>query len=565
MLRLSIICILFFALIGGLIAWNSGESEPKADFTFVNRGDHKTLDPGAMSWLQDIRVADALWEGLYTLDPKTLLPVPGVAEKLDIDPSGKIYTFHLRPEAKWSNGDPVTAHDFLFAWRRILEEPKDYTELHYYIEGAREYSDAYAAWVAQADSSDCPTTEDAPDYGEVGVKALDDLTLQVRLRNPTPFFLALCVMPPFFPLHEASMKQFAQYDPKTTRVSSYDDAFTRPPNLVSNGPYRLSEWVFKRKLRMVANENYWDRDAVHFKIIDEPVIEDSLAALRAYLSGQVDWLSWVEEDLIGQMKRDGHYPDLHTFNGFGTYFYVLNCLPKLADGRTNPLADPRVRRALAMAIDKRPIVENATHAGQPAADDYIPPGIFPGYPSPAGIKFDPVEAKRLLAEAGYPDGKGFPTLQLSYNKEMVQHADIALIVRSQWQANLGITVDIEQLEIKVFAARLHARDYSVARASWIGDYPDPTTFTDKFKSDNDDNNAGWSNAEYDRLCAEAETQTDQVKRLNTLSKAEGLLIQDAAVIPLYFYVDAYMFGPKIKGIQLDPRDMVMFQGITREP
>jgi oligopeptide transport system substrate-binding protein len=321
--------------------------------------------------------------------------------------------------------------------------------------------------------------------------------------------------------------------------------------------------VFKRNLRLVASDQYWNKEAVQSRIIDEPVVEDSLAALRAYRSGQVDWLSWVEESLIGQMKDKGGYDDLHTFKGFGTYFYSLNCLPKLSDGRNNPLADVRVRRALALAIDKTLIVQNATKAGEVVANDYIPPGVFSGYVSPDGLGFDPAKARQLLAEAGYPNGEGFPSLQIIFNKEVIQHADIALLMRNMWQKNLGITMDIQQLEIKVFAARYHARDFAIARGSWIGDYPDPTTFTDKYKSGNDDNEPGWSNAQYDALCAAAEKQTDPNERMKTLARAEGILLQDAPIIPLYHYVDAYMMRSDVVGVPLDPRDMVMLSAVRK--
>jgi oligopeptide transport system substrate-binding protein len=564
MFRLALICLILGALVAGAVSWSLGGKDAPADFTYINRGDHKTLDPGTMSWMQDIRTAYALWEGLFTLDPQTLNPVPGTADRLVIDPTGRIYTFHIRDGARWSNGDPVTSADFMFSWRRMLEQPAEYTGLYFYIQGAEDYENDYAAWEEKADAGDGLTTLPAPDFGRVGIKTPDDRTVQVTLRNPTPFFLSLVAFPSFFPLHEASMRPFAQVDPKTGRVYAYDEEFTRPPNLISNGPYRLAKWEFKRNLRMVASDYYWNKASVHCRIIDEPVIEDSLACLRAYLGGQVDWLSWVEEDLIGQMRKAGTYPDLHTFHGFGTYFYDLNCLPKLKDGSPNPLADVRVRQALAMSIDKHPIVENATKAGQPIADSYIPRGVFPGYPSPPGLPYDVPAARRLLAEAGYPGGKGFPPMQMLFNQEMRQHEDIALILRSQWEANLGIHLDIQQVEIKVFGARLHEHDFQIARSSWIGDYPDPTTFTDKFRSDNDNNEPGWANKEYDALCDAAEKQTDQTQRLATLAKAEKLMLEQAPIIPLYFYVDAYMFRPNVHGIPLDSRDMVMLQGIYKK-
>jgi oligopeptide transport system substrate-binding protein len=563
MIRLTLICLLFAALLGGTVYESLGTSQAPADFTFINRGDHKSLDPGIMSWLQDIRVAYALWEGLYTPDPVTLRPVPGVADGVQIDPTRKIYTFHLRPSARWSNGDAVTSRDFLFSWRRMLEQPAEYTGLYFYIQGAENYCHDYAAWVQQADQgTGLPSAAAAPpDFSRVGIKTPDDATVVVTLRNPTPFFLSLCAFPPFFPLHEPSMRPYAEIDKTTGRVFGYDETFTRPPHLVSNGPYRMAEWVFKRNLRMVANDYYWNKAAVHCRIIDEPVIEDSLAALRAYLSGRVDWLSWVEEDLIGQMRHAGGYPDLHTFQSFGTEYYILNCLPRLPDGQPNPMADVRVRRALAMSIDKRIIVENVTKAGQQAADTYIPPTAFAGYPSPKGLHFDPEQARKLLADAGYPGGRGFPALNISFNPEMPNRQDTALILRSQWEQNLGIHLSLDPIEVKVFGVRLHTHDLEIARSSWFGDYPDPTTFADIFRSDSDDNNPAWYNKDYDALCAKAETQTDPAERLRTFSEAENLLLEQAPIIPLYYYIDAYMFRPNIKGIQLDSRDMVMFQGI----
>jgi oligopeptide transport system substrate-binding protein len=241
---------------------------------------------------------------------------------------------------------------------------------------------------------------------------------------------------------------------------------------------------------------------------------------------------------------------------------VLNCLPTVG-GKPNPLADVRVRRALTMSIDRRPIVENVTKAGEPAAYDYIPPGVFADYPSPPGLAYDVDAARKLMAEAGYPGGKGFPLLTLTYNPELVQHADIALIVRNQWQENLGIKVDAQAIEVRMHGYRLHAHDFEVARASWIGDYPDPTTFTDKFKSDNDNNDGCYSNPKYDALCTAAETQTDPKERMKTFAKAENMLLEEGALIPIYYFVDAYMFRSTVHGVELDPRDMVMFQAFSR--
>ena len=560
MWRLLLVLLILATLTAGAMNWSvRGDSAP-ADFTFCGRGDHKTLDPGQMSWLQDIRAAYALWEGLYTLDPVTLQPIPGTADRVQIDPAKTVYTFHIRDSARWTNGDPVRSTDFLFAWRRIIEQPGDYTFLHFYIKGAEQYADKYADWVKQADASPGLTNIPPPDYSIVGVKAPDDRTLIVTLKNPTPFFLSLCAFPPFFPLHENSMRPFAVVDPHTGRASSYDEAFTRPPNLVSNGPYRLSLWQFKRKLRYVASDFYWDRTNVKSKIMDEPIIEDALARFRAYYDGQVDWLYEVEGSMIGEMREQGGWPDMHVFPSFGTYFYVLNCLPKLPDGRRNPMADPRVRQALAMSIDKQPIVDNVTRGGEQIASNYVPIKFFADYPSPPGQRYDIAKAQQLLAEAGYPNGRGFPPLSLLFNKE-TYHGDVALIVRSQWKQNLGIDVDLSGVEIKVFGYRLHNRDFDIARASWYGDYPDPSTFTDKFLSDNDDNNAGWSNPQYDALCAQAAREPDSQKRMKLLAQAEQILLDQAPVIPIFYYTNQYMFRSNVHGIPFDPLMRAMFQPI----
>ena len=215
------------------------------------------------------------------------------------------------------------------------------------------------------------------------------------------------------------------------------------------------------------------------------------------------------------------------FPAFGTYFYSFNCLPKLPGGRPNPMTDIRVRQALCMAIDKEPIVDQVGRLGQPVSDHYIPPGVFDGYVSPPGLHYDVAAAQKLLAEAGYPGGKGFPHLTILYNSEF-NHGDIAQIIRRQWLTNLGIDTDLEGVEIKIFGERLHSQQYDIARASWYGDYADPTTFTDKYKTDSDDNDSKWSNAQYDQFCAEAQKETDPAKRLVLLSHAEAILLNRSA-------------------------------------
>jgi oligopeptide transport system substrate-binding protein len=597
MFRLFLIPVVLGALVGAAVVWSgdSSSSEP-ADFTFINRGDNKSLDPNTMSWMQDIRLAYALWEGLYSLDPVTMKPILGTADKVDVDEATHtVWTFHIRENAKWSNGDPVKAGDFIFAWRRFLETPGEYSYLHFYIKGAQAYSDSYAAYVKAIENGAIPfdpasanstsasaagakmavaTTRPSLEFSTVGEVALDDHTLRVTLTNPLPFFPALCAFTPFFPMNERSMRPFLVTDP-ASGLQHYDARFTRAENLVTNGPYHMAEWSFKRRIRMIASDTYWDRANVKSRIIDQVYSDDALSAYRAYDRGDVDWLSDVDPDLahglLEQQKLAGasgpNQPsqppprtDLHVFPAYGTYYYSYNCLPTLPGGRPNPLTDVRVRRALSMAIDKTPIVRDVGRLGQPIATTYVPPNVFEGYPPTHGLPYDVAAARQLLADAGYPDGRGFPVLSILYNTEGT-HADIAQIIRRQWLDNLGITTNLEGVEVKVFGQRLHSQDYDIARSNWYGDYDDPSTFTDKYLSTSDDNDSKWANKTYDDYCAAAKKEPDALKRMVLLSKAEQVLLDDAPIVPLFTPVNAFMFRSNVKGIPLAPNAMLMFKSV----
>jgi len=539
MRNLLAILVCLFTLVTPAIA-----DESPADFTFVNRGEVSTLDPNKMSWLQDIRIAYAIWEGLYALDPATLEPAPGAAERVDVSEDKKTWTFHLRPDGKWQNGDPVTSADFVFAWRRMLEEPADYTYLFHYIVGAESYESAFSSG-------------EKPDFKAVGIEAIDERTLRVRLVSPVLFFPDLCAFPPFFPLHEKSMKAFRQEDGKTYRAE-----FTLPPNLVGNGPYQLTTWAFKQKLRLQASDQYWDRAHVKSRVIDMVSADEQLQAFLRYDSGAVDWLAEITGPIAADLKAKGR-ADFHVFPGFGTYFYSVNCQSTLPGGRDNPFKDARVRRAMTMAINKKVIVENITKLGEPIATSFVPTGIFPTYPAVTGIAYDVAGAKKLLADAGYPGGAGLPKFTILFNNE-AHHKPVAEFVRRQWISVLGMQVELEGLEIQSFRPRLHNRDYDIARASWIGDYNDVSTFTDKYRSASLNNDSGWKNAEYDALTEQAVTETDAGRRLALLAKAEQILIDEAPIIPLYHYVNGYCFRDNVHGIPLHPRNMIMLKGVSVE-
>jgi oligopeptide transport system substrate-binding protein len=600
MRRGFVIPLVILLLLAGWAIFGGAAREQRADFTFINRGETKTLDLNRISWAQDIRTAYILWEGLYTIDPvRTLGTVPGCADPVELSDDKTDYTFHIRPTAKWTNGADLTAHDFLFSWRRNLEEPGDYSYLLYYIRGAEDYSNAFVAYLeankkyleAHPDYRNAlaayneklkladwdpakvsrprpqPPADSnppaPPDFKTVGMEALDAKTFRVTLKNPVPYFPDITAFPPEFPLYEPSLRKFRQVDRDTGAVT-YDKKFTRPPNLVSNGPFRLDAWAYKQNVHFVKSEHYWERARVKSNTIDMVSCEEPMAQFLLFHSGSVDWVADISiaPEVAADLKKQ-QSPNINVGPGFGTYFYSIRVLPTLPDGRPNPFADKRVRQALSMAIDKRPVVDNVTKLGEPITSNYIPVGVFPGYQSPPGLPYDVAKARELLAAAGYPGGKGWPRLSLLYNTG-AHHADVAQIVRRQWAEQLGIDIELEGVEIKTFGERLHNKDYAIARASWIGDYMDPSTFTDKYLTNGGNNDSGWSNKDYDRLCAEAAVVTNNAERLKKLREAEAILLEEQPIIPVYHYVNADLRRSVVHGIKENPRNNVNFRDVYVE-
>ena len=538
-----------------LVGCGGGDSaKADAEFIYATRGPINVLDPNSMSWMQDIQAAQEMFEGVYRLDPTDpeLKPVLGAAGDVKVSDDGYDWTVTLRPDLKWSNGDRVTAGDFVFAWQRNLREWSDYSYLiGEYVEGANAY---HAAYVAD------PTTAD---FDTVGVKAVDDQTIRIRLQYPITFFRDLLAFTVYWPQPEKAMAKFKQTNDKGG--VTYDAAWTRPENMVCNGPYKLTEWQQGVELRMAMNDFYWGRDQVKSRTIKAITNDNGGLALEQYDAGQIDWLSDGDPDLLIGLLKEGR-KDVYVFPGYGTYFYSFNCLPNLPDGRPNPFADKKVRQALTMAIDKRPIVDNVTRLGEPTTANYVPvgdPPFFGGYKPPQGLAFDIPKARALLEAAGYPEGKDWPGgITLLYDTDSKVHPAIAQIVSKQWKDNLGIAVELEPIENRQFKKRLNTQQYAVARASWYGDYMDISTFTDKYLSESDNNDAKWKNPEYDRLLNAALRTTDVQKRYDELSRAEGILLDDAPIIPLYHYVNNFLHRDDVKGIPTNGRKMVSMRNIS---
>ena len=630
----------------------SGTAQDRADYVFVNGTEPKSLDPHIFTGQPEGRIGDALFEGLLFRDNDTLKPRPGSAESWDISPDGKRWVFHMRKAARWSNGDPVTAHDFVYSWKRLqdpattaeyaglmhmvrhaeafntygaqvkmlLGDPEadegpartgivgTYTELLAKHPGGVPASDFQAfadkaavrdavvrtsdrtllaalgtlegtlsadvsqgvltAFQEEAKRRQAALDEAKAHFGvDQGVFATDDYTFVVELRAYTPYFLELTVFYPTYPVHQPT-------------VERWPHEWFREGRIVSNGPFVLDSWRVNEKIRLRKNPFYWDAAAVELQTVDIIPLENETTAFNLYKTGEADWLpTMYPADLIDELKD---LPDFYASPGLAAYFYRFNCTKK-------PFSDVRVRKALGMAIDRQEIVDKVTRKGETPAQTLVPP-LIEGYEAPEGVlRYDPVEARRLLAEAGFPGGKGFPDFSIVYNTKDL-HKKIAERIAQQWKVNLGINATANNKEWQAILEDVRRLNFDVERAGWVADYADPNTFLDMWLTKGGNNQTGWSDPFYDRLIAlsadpvslteipaadleallgrlkergKAEARlaalraaTTREERLDAVAKlrfhlmreAEAILCQDALpILPIYFYVYTGIIRQNVEG------------------
>jgi len=510
------------------------------DLIFNNGADPETIDPAVMTGVTEHTLALALYEGLVTHDPATLEARPGVAERWETSDDLLTYTFHLRKDAKWSNGEPVTAADFAWSWYRCGRgDPElqcDYVYLFDYIEG-------YEAWRREAPAHLKATGKFQPYDGfleRVGVKVVDPLTLVVKLRAPTAYFLDLCAFETYMPVHRAT-------------VEKYGKDWVREAHWVGNGPFVLAESKPRLHIRMTPNPHYWDRDFVKLTSITALPLDDQDVVYNKFLQGEVHWIRSVPTAKLEEAKRN---PDYFVQPYLGSYFYRFNV--------TSPhLKDKRVRKALSMAVDRESITRDVTRAGQIPAAYFCPP--VAGYEPPKGFPYDPDAARALLAEAGYPGGKDFPRLTIFYNTNE-DHKKVAERIGQMWREVLGIDIALQNAEWKVYLSEVENLDYEVARAGWIGDYGDPMTFMDMWQTGGGNNNTGWSNKRYDELLHEVQLESDHRKRLAIFREMEEIIVEDEfPILPLYIYVNQGMKVYGLAGWYGNVRDLHPFQYMYFEP
>ena len=513
-------------------------------------------------------MAECLFEPLVRLRLPDLTIEPAAARRWVVAPlgEGERYTFFLRREGRWSNGDPVTAGDFVYAWRRAMlpDFASQYVNLMWVITGARPFYD----WRQQVLRDYGQQGEGrSPEAAErlwaqaverfqqtVGLRAVDERTLQVDLVRPTHYFLELCAFATFMPVHRKTVDQrVAGPDPLSGQLKQ--EPWLAPGQLVSNGPYVLADRKIKTYLLLKQNEHFWNRPVMGNRSILERIIENEQTALLAYDRHEVHWLPDIPTtkplaaDLAGSARCD-----VHLFPGAGTYYYLFNCAPNRPDGSANPLADGRVRRALSMAIDRKKIVTSVTRLNQPVATTFTPPGSVPGYvpPAEAGVRFDPEQARKLLAEAGHVGGEGLDRLSILYNTAG-GHEQIAQFVQQAWRDQLGVQVSLEGVEKKVFSDRRQNHQFTIARGGWFGDYRDATTFLDLYLTASGQNDGGYSNPAFDRLLDAAAVERDPGRRLELLREAEALMLAEQPIAPLFQYVQMELFDPdRVTGLFPNP-------------
>jgi oligopeptide transport system substrate-binding protein len=561
---------------------------PRADLVIANTAEALSLDPQRLSHQHDVRTARGLFEGLTAIDGANGQVTPAAAERWTCSDDGRTWTFHLRPDLKWSDGTPLTARDFVAAWRRLLlpDQAGDYTGFLLNIRGGRAFFDRRAAalrdFAASGGDGEAGTRlweEALRDFdASVGLRAVDERTLVVELERPVAYWLDLCAFPSLFPVPEAMVRQRTRVDP-STGIATLDPAWTKPGNLVGNGPYRLASWRPKRAIRLERNPHYRDADSVRAGSVDIVLVEDPNTAVLAFENGAVDWLTDTLVEYRGDMfeqARRGERRDLHVLDAFGTDFYSFNCRPTLSDGRPNPFAHPAVRRAFALAVDKRAIVDRITRLGETVATTLVPPGSIPGYTLPAGLPFDPARARAEFASAGWTlrdgvpvdaSGAPFPTVEILYASNSPRYRDMSAALADMWTRTLGVPYAMRPRDARGFRDALKRGDFMVARGGWYGDYRDPTTWLELARTGDGNNDRGFSDPGFDALLDRAAGELDPARRLATLSEAERLLVErDVPMLPICHYVTVYLYDPdRLDGISRDPRLEQYLGRIARVP
>jgi len=494
-----------------------------------NQTEPAELDPHLIRGLPEFRIVWALSEGLVALHPRTLETIPAAARTWEVSDDGLTYRFHLQPDGRWSNGDPVLAEDFVFAFRRVLrpEVASPYASLLFVLRNARRYHEGTVK-----------------DFDAVGVRAVEPGVVELELEHPVPYFLRMLNLPVWHPVHPPTIRGF---DPAGGKATGW----SRPSHHVGNGPFQLEAWRLNQRIDLRRNPYYWDAARVRLDGLSFIPISNAYTEERAFRAGLIDVTSGIPMEKVERLieTRD---PYLQIAPDFGVYYFGFNV-------REPPLNDLRVRQALSLVVDRAVITDNIRRRGESVAHHFTPPGIE-GYKPPPVVRKDTQRARELLAEAGYPGGEGFPNLRLLFNTSET-HRPISEALQAMWARELGIHIVLENTEWRTYLDRRSRGDFQIIRAGWIGDYLDPSTFLDLWRSDSTHNHYGWSHPGYDELLDTAAAETDPGERMRTLAEAERLFLEKDVVVPIFFYNRAFLKSPAVRNWPMTVLTFPLYQEI----
>lgn len=494
----------------------------------------QSIDPHVVTGEPGMKVLGALSERLLNINATTYDVEPALATHWKISDDGLHYTFHLRQDARWSNGAAVTARDFQYAWRRALLPAIgwQYATDNYAIKGAEDYHSGKST-----------------DFSSVGVKATDDFTLEFILSAPDPLLLKKLAQEITSPVNQETLEKHGPIDDVSNRWTDAD-------KLVTNGPFRLSKWEINKVLVVERNPYYWDAKNVKLDKIYFYPIENEASEERAFRSGQIQvaYGGRIPAEKIATYQRKA--PEkLKLVKTYATYFYHFNTTKA-------PFDNPVVRKALTLAIDRVAIVKNVTKAGEKPASSLsiLTPTYNPDFNNEI---YNPEKARQLLADAGFPDGEGFPTFTLIYNTAEA-HRKVALSIQQMWKKELGINTLLENQEWKIFLDTRQEHNFDIARAGSSSKLADPQDFLTSLTTGHGMNDAGWSNLEYDKLILAASAKTDTQERFKTLAEAEKILLDQYPILPIYHYSDSYLIDPSVKGLTFNAIEVINYKDIYIE-
>lgn len=477
-----------------------------------------SLNPGTSTDTTSSAVLDQVFEGLMrvNLDGE---PEEAMAESYEVSEDGKTYTFKIREDAKWTNGDPVTAEDFEYAWKWVLNPENadtDYAYQLYVIKGAQD------------------AKENGASLDDVGIKVVDEKTLEVELEQPTEYFLELTAFVTYYPVNKNVVSENPEW------ALDVSDAY------VSNGPFKLVEWAHNDKIVLEKNENYWDADSVKLEQITMHMIGDESTALQMYESGELDWIgSPVDSIPLAAMQSLKDAGDLIITDQAALYYYTVNNDDEIV-GNAN------IRKALAHAINRQAIIDNITQGEQKPAMALVPPSMFPeneqGYFPDGDVEKAKEYLQAGLDELGLDE---LPTLSLSFNTSEA-HAAIAQAVQDMWKQNLGIEIELNNEEWNVYLNSLGEGNYQIGRIGWASDFNDAINFLEIFETVGGNNYTNWENEDYKKLIADSRAELDPAKRLEILKQAEEIFMEELPIIPVYFYTNVYSKKDYVEGVVVQP-------------